>query len=61
MMSPLTFVTVVFEELADGRTRMDFTHADLKSEESLAGHKYGWESSFGRLEGWIATQGNQRE
>jgi uncharacterized protein YndB with AHSA1/START domain len=57
----VTLVTVIFEELADGRTRMDFTHAELKSEESLAGHRHGWESTFGRLESWIGNQGNQRE
>ena len=54
-------MTVIFEELAEGRTRMDFTHAELKSEESLARHRHGWESTFGRLESWIGNKGNQRE
>ena len=50
-----TLVTVVLTELDDGRTRMDFTHAGLKSEQSLTGHRYGWNSTLDRLEAWLAA------
>ena len=49
-----TLVTVVFAETADGRTRMDFTHEGLKSEQSLTGHKHGWTSTMDRLEAFLA-------
>lgn len=51
-----TLVTMVLTETADGQTRMDFTHEGLKSEQSLTGHKYGWNSTADRLEAWLATQ-----
>lgn len=50
-----TLVTVEFAELPDGRTRMDFTHEGLKSERSLTGHQYGWNSTLDRLEAWLAA------
>lgn len=50
-----TLVTVELTETDDGRTVMDFTHAGLKSEGSLAGHKYGWASTADRLEVWLAA------
>ena len=43
-------VTVVLSETDDGRTVMDFTHAGLKSEQSLTGHRQGWTSTADRLE-----------
>ncbi|WP_374513889.1 SRPBCC domain-containing protein [Brevundimonas sp.] len=51
-----TLVTVEFAELPDGRTRMDFTHEGLKSEQSLAGHRHGWTSTFERLVAFLETQ-----
>jgi uncharacterized protein YndB with AHSA1/START domain len=53
-----TLVTVVLTELDGGRTRMDFTHAGLKSEQSLTGHRHGWNSTIDRLEAWLAADGN---
>ena len=50
-----TLVTVRLSETADGRTRMDFTHEGLKSEQSLTGHKHGWTSTADRLEAWLAA------
>jgi uncharacterized protein YndB with AHSA1/START domain len=50
-----TLVTVELNEPASGRTVMDFTQAGLKSENSLAGHKYGWNSTIDRLEAWLAA------
>lgn len=49
-----TLVSVVFRETDDGRTRMDFTHEGLKSEQSLTGHKHGWTSTLDRLEAFLA-------
>ncbi|WP_156681037.1 SRPBCC family protein [Sphingomonas profundi] len=49
-----TQVTVALDDAPGGRTRLDFTHAELKSAQSLAGHRHGWESSFGRLDAWLA-------
>ncbi|CAN5460886.1 SRPBCC domain-containing protein [soil metagenome] len=48
-----TLVTVVFSDTDDGRTLMDFTHEGLKSEQSLAGHRHGWISTFGRLDTYL--------
>lgn len=50
-----TLVTVVLSETDDGRTVMDFTHAGLKSEQSLTGHRHGWTSTADRLEAWLAA------
>lgn len=50
-----TLVTVVLSETDDGRTVMDFTHAGLKSEQSLTGHRHGWTSTAERLEAWLAA------
>lgn len=55
-----TLVTVEFAELPDRRTRMDFTHEGLKSEQSLAGHRHGWTSTFERLEAFLADDGDRR-
>jgi|SRR5690606_23989290 len=54
-----TLVTVEFAELPDGRTRMDFTHEGLKSEQSLVGHRHGWTSTFERLEAFLAEGADQ--
>lgn len=53
-----TLVTVVFQETADGQTRMDFTHEGLKSEQSLTGHKHGWTSTMDRLAAFLAEGGH---
>jgi uncharacterized protein YndB with AHSA1/START domain len=45
-----TLVTVLLSDLPDGKTQMDFTHEGLKSADSLAGHRHGWEGSFDRLD-----------
>jgi uncharacterized protein YndB with AHSA1/START domain len=50
-----TLVTVTLRETDDGRTRMDFIHEGLKSERSLTGHEYGWNSTLDRLEAWLAA------
>lgn len=50
-----TLVTVELSELPGDRTRMDFTHAGLKSERSLSGHRHGWTSTLDRLEAWLAA------
>lgn len=50
-----TLVTVRLSETDDGRTRMDFTHEGLKSEQSLTGHRHGWSSTADRLEAWLAA------
>ena len=34
---------------------MDFTHEGLKSEQSLTGHKHGWNSTADRLEAWLTA------
>ncbi len=54
-----TLVTIVLTEPAPGRTLMEFTHAALKSAESEAGHRAGWNSSFDRLDTWLITQPHQ--
>lgn len=51
-----TLVTVVLEELPDGRTRMMFTHEGLKSQRSLDGHTHGWTSTFDRMDAWLMRQ-----
>lgn len=48
-----TLVTVELSEVG-ARTRMDFTHEGLKSEQSLTGHAHGWASTADRLEAWLA-------
>jgi len=51
-----TEVTVELSDAPDGRTRMEFTHAHLKSLKSKSGHRHGWMSSFGRLDDWLVEQ-----
>ena len=50
-----TLVTVQLDETDDGRTVMNFTHASLKSQQSLIGHRHGWTSTVDRLEAWLAA------
>ena len=50
-----TLVTVDLTETPDGKTRMDFMHEGLKSEQSLTGHRHGWSSTADRLEAWLAS------
>lgn len=50
-----TLVTVQLDETDDGRTVMNFTHAGLKSPQSLTGHRHGWTSTVDRLEAWLAA------
>jgi uncharacterized protein YndB with AHSA1/START domain len=50
-----TLVTVALDEDMAGGTVMDFTHAGLKSQDSLAGHKHGWSGTIDRLEAWLAA------
>ncbi len=50
-----TLVTVELNEIADGRTAMDFTQAGLKSDRSRDGHQHGWASTLDRLEAWLAA------
>jgi len=49
-----TLVTVLLTATDDDRTVMNFTHAGLKSEASLKGHRHGWSSTVDRLEAWLA-------
>ncbi|MDB5724504.1 MAG: Activator of Hsp90 ATPase 1 family protein [Novosphingobium sp.] len=51
-----TQVTVILSDTPAGRTRLDFTHAELKSKLSAERHRYGWTSSFDRLDQWIALR-----
>jgi uncharacterized protein YndB with AHSA1/START domain len=48
-----TVVSVGLHETDDGRTRMEFTHEGLKSEQSLTGHTHGWTSTLDRLEAFL--------
>lgn len=50
-----TLVIVEFDDMGDGQTRMRFTHLGLKSERSLTGHAYGWNSTADRLEAFLET------
>ena len=50
-----TLVSVDFHQTDEGKTLMDFTHEGLKSEQSLTGHRYGWNSTVDRLEAWLAA------
>jgi uncharacterized protein YndB with AHSA1/START domain len=45
-----TRVTVMLRDGPDGGTTLDFIHAELKSPESVVGHREGWISSFDRLD-----------
>jgi uncharacterized protein YndB with AHSA1/START domain len=56
-----TQVTVELSDMPGGRTQIDFTHADLKSAESLAGHRHGWTSAFGRLDRWFSLKAQEQD
>lgn len=49
-----TQVTVVLSDRPGGRTLLEFTHAELKSALSAERHRYGWTSTFDRLDQWLA-------
>lgn len=51
-----TLVTVALDDAPGGGTQLDFTHAELKSPQSLVGHRRGWESSFSRLDAWLGQR-----
>lgn len=55
-----TLVTVVLSDAPEGKTQLDFSHAELKSAKSLAGHRHGWTSSFDRLATWIAHRSQEQ-
>src|SRR4051812_45741049 len=45
-----TLIEIDFEELADGRTTVRFTHSNLRDPESARNHEEGWTNCFGNLE-----------
>jgi uncharacterized protein YndB with AHSA1/START domain len=49
-----TLVTIDFEELGK-QTRVRFHHTGFASEEDRDGHRGGWNSTFDRLEEYIAS------
>ena len=55
-----TVVTVRFERLVGGRTRLTLTHEGLASERSAGGHADGWGSTLGRLEEHLQTERGDR-
>ena len=55
-----TQVTVILSDAPNGGTLLDFTHAQLKSPLSAERHVYGWNSSFDRLDQWIAQHSRSR-
>ncbi|MDB5806619.1 MAG: ATPase [Betaproteobacteria bacterium] len=50
-----THVTVLLQETASGGTRMHFEQAGLASTQSATGHAEGWNSTFGRLDRYLAA------
>ncbi|WP_336485915.1 SRPBCC family protein [Methylobacterium nigriterrae] len=54
-----TIVTVRFERLAGGRTRLTLTQEGLASERSAGGHAYGWSSTLDRLEEYFHAAGDR--
>jgi uncharacterized protein YndB with AHSA1/START domain len=46
---PMTLITVTFEALGPGRTRMNFLQTGFDSVASRDGHNGGWTSSFDQL------------
>lgn len=52
-----TVVTVRFEGLAGGRTRLTLTHEGLASARSADGHTHGWGSTLDRLGGYLQIEG----
>jgi uncharacterized protein YndB with AHSA1/START domain len=51
----LTLVTIHFEAVAAGRTKMTFHQATFKSAGSRDGHRGGWTEAFERLEEYLST------
>lgn len=50
-----TVVTVRFERLESGRTRLTLTQEGLTSERSVDGHAHGWGSTLDRLADYLQT------
>lgn len=53
-----TVVTVRFERLDGGRTRLILTQEGLVSARSASGHTHGWSSTLDRLGGYLHTEGD---
>lgn len=52
-----TVVTVRFERLDAGRTRLTLTQEGLATESSASGHTHGWSSTLDRLTAYLHSQG----
>ena len=50
-----TLVTVRFEDLGDGRTKMHFRQESFNTIENRDGHRGGWSSAFDRLDDLLAA------
>ena len=55
---PETAVTVRFERLRGGRTRLTLTQEGLAGERSASGHARGWSSTLERLDTHLQTGGD---
>lgn len=53
-----TVVTVRFERLESGRTRLTLTQDGLPSGRSVGSHAHGWGSTLDRLGGHLSTEGH---
>ncbi|AWN43616.1 SRPBCC family protein [Methylobacterium durans] len=53
-----TVVTVRFDRLDGGRTRLTLTQDGLVSERSAGGHSRGWSSTLDRLDGYLRSGGD---
>ncbi|SFK82654.1 SRPBCC family protein [Methylocapsa palsarum] len=52
---PETEVTVLFEDHEGDRTRMTFRQAVFNTSANRDGHRFGWSSSFDRLDEYLRT------
>lgn len=50
-----TLVTIRFEELAGGKTKMSFKQEPFNTEGNRDGHNEGWNSAFDRLEEFLSS------
>jgi uncharacterized protein YndB with AHSA1/START domain len=50
-----TVITVTFTKLGEAKTQMDFHQAFFDSTEQRDGHNQGWNSSFDKLDDYLAT------
>ena len=55
-----TVVTVRFEPLDGGRTRLTLAQEGLTSDRSVGSHAHGWGSTLDRFEGYLRTEGGNR-